>query len=87
LCEEGGRTTVFLHPAGTQDYVRRQVIVTRRCGDKVYLRSQVTAEERQRGLKPLPAGQLVVRSRIAQLTASLNEMKSAGKSAADKPGA
>jgi cobalt-zinc-cadmium efflux system membrane fusion protein len=87
LCEEGGRTTVFLHPEGTQEYVRCQVIVSRRCGDKVYLRSQVTAEERQRGLKPLPAGQLVVRSRIAQLTASLNEMKSAGKSAADKPGA
>ena len=42
LCEEGGRTTVFLHPEGTQEYVRRQVIVSRRSGDKVYLRSQVT---------------------------------------------
>ncbi|MGO9108846.1 MAG: efflux RND transporter periplasmic adaptor subunit [Thermoguttaceae bacterium] len=87
LCEEGGRTTVFVHPEGTQDYVRRQVIVSRRNGDKVYLRSQVTAEERQRGLEPLPAGQLVVTSRIAQLTASLNELNSAGKSTADKPGA
>ncbi len=83
LCEEGGRTTVFLHPQGTQEYVRRQVIVSRRSGDKVYLRGQVTAEERQHGLEPLPAGQLVVASRIAQLTASLNELKSA----AGKPGA
>ena len=87
LCEEGGRTTVFLHPEGTQEYVRRQVIVSRRSGDKVYLRSQVTAEERQRGLEPLAAGQLVVTSRIAQLTASLNELKSAGKSSDGKPGA
>ena len=87
LCEEGGRTTVFLHPEGSQEYVRRQVIVSRRSGDKVYIRSQVTAEERQRGLEPLPAGQLVVTSRIAQLTASLNGLKSTAKSAADKPGA
>ena len=79
LCEEGGRTTVFLHPEGTQEYVRRQVIVSRRSGDKVFLRSQVTAEERQRGLEPLQPGQLVVTSRIAQLTASLNGLKSAGK--------
>ena len=87
LCEEGGRTTVFLHPEGTQEYVRRQVIVSRRSGDKVFLRSQVTAEERQRGLEPLPAGQLVVTSRIAQLTASLNELKSTDKSVVEKPGA
>ncbi len=87
LCEEGGRTTVFVHPEGTREYVRRQVIVSRRNGDKVYLRSQVTAEERQRGLEPLPAGQLVVTSRIGQLTANLNGLKSSGKSAADKPGA
>jgi cobalt-zinc-cadmium efflux system membrane fusion protein len=79
LCEEGGRTTVFLHPEGTREYVRRQVVVSRRNGDKVYLRGQATADERQRGLEPLKAGQLVVMSRIAQLTANLNELKSAGK--------
>ena len=45
-----------MHPEGTQEYVRRQVIVSRRSGDKVFLRSQVTAEERQRGLEPLLAG-------------------------------
>jgi len=83
LCEEGGRTTVFLHPEGTQEYVRREVIVSRRSGDKVFLRSQMTAEERQRGLEPLSAGQLVVTSRIAQLTASMNGLKAA----AGKPGA
>ena len=44
-----------------------------------------TAEERQRGLEPLAAGQLVVTSRIAQLTASLNELKSASKSAMASP--
>ena len=59
LCEEGGRTTVFVNPEGTAQYVRRQVIVSRRSGDKVYLRNQMTAEERQRGLQPLPAGQVV----------------------------
>jgi cobalt-zinc-cadmium efflux system membrane fusion protein len=86
LCEEGGQATVFLHPEGTQQYTRRPVIVSRRAGDKVYLRSQVTADEQRRGFEPLPPGQLVVTSRLAQLTANLNELKSAGKSAADKPG-
>ena len=85
LCEEAGRTTVFLHPQGTQEYVRREVVVSRRTGGKVYLRSQVTADERRRGLEPLVPGQLVVTSRIAQLTAKLNELKSAGKSATDPP--
>ncbi len=86
VCEEDGQTMVFLHPDGTQEYVRRQVIVSRRSGDKVYLRSKLSAEERQRGLEPLSAGQLVVTSRIAQLTATLNGLKSTGKSAADPPG-
>ena len=85
LCEEAGRTTVFLHPKDTQEYVRRQVVVARRCGNKVYLRNQLTAEERRRGLEPLAPGQLVVTSRIAQLTANLNELKSASKSTAGKP--
>ncbi len=93
LCEEGGRTTVFLNPEGTHEYVRRQVVVSRRSGDKVFLRNQLTAEERQRGLELLQAGQLVVTSRIAQLTANLNGLKSAGRvpgtpgGAADKPAA
>jgi cobalt-zinc-cadmium efflux system membrane fusion protein len=88
LCEEGGRTTVFLHAEGTQEYVRRQVIVSRRSGDKVYLRSQITAEERQRGLEPILPGQLVVTVRTAQLTANLNSLKAAeDKPGSDKPGA
>ena len=91
LCEEAGRTTVFLHPRDTQEYVRRQVVVSRRCGNKVYLRNQASGEERGHGLEPLVPGQLVVTSRIAQLTANLNELKSAnkstaGKSVAEKPG-
>ncbi len=86
LCEEGGQATVFLQARGSQQYARRPVIVSRRCGDKVYLRSQVTADEQRRGFEPLPPGQLVVTSRLAQLTANLNELKSAGKAAADKPG-
>jgi cobalt-zinc-cadmium efflux system membrane fusion protein len=87
LCEEGGRTTVFLHPEGSEQYTRREVVVSRRSGDHVYLRSRLTAEERSRGLEPLSPGQLVVTSRLAQLTANLNEVRSAGKPAADKPGA
>ena len=90
LCEEAGRTTIFLRLADTHEYVRREVAVSRRCGNKVFLRNKITTEERQRGLEPLAPGQLVVISRIAQLTASLDELKSAsksadGKSAAEKP--
>jgi len=42
-------------PDKIEEYVRRQVIVSRRSGDKVYLRSKLSAEERQRGLEPLSA--------------------------------
>ena len=85
LCEESGRTTVFLHTAGTQ---RVHSPAGRR-----------RAAERRQGVPPRPgdcggaaarigavqAGQLVVTSRIAQLTANLNELKSAaGKSAANR---
>ena len=92
LCEEGGRTTVFLRPEGTQDYVCRG---GNRCAAerRQSLFAQPTDRRGvRRGLQPLLAGQLVVTSRVSQLTANLNALKSAGghvadKAASDKPGA
>ena len=45
LCEESDRTCVFVQSDGKATYVRRSVAVTRRRGDKVYIRSQPTPEE------------------------------------------
>ena len=71
LCEESDRTCVFVQSDGPSTYVRRTVAVTRRHGDKACIRSQLTAEEKRRGLEPLAAGQLVVVSRVVQLAACL----------------
>ena len=56
-------------------YVRRSVAVTRRRGDKVYIRSQLTPAEKRRGLEPLAAGEQVVMSRVVQLAACLDSLQ------------
>jgi cobalt-zinc-cadmium efflux system membrane fusion protein len=72
LAEEGGHTSVLVQPAGDSRYVRRQVAVSRRCGDKVFLRGNISAEEKARGVETLVPGERVVTSRLVQLTASIS---------------
>ena len=75
LCEESDRTYVFVQAEGKATYVRRSVAVTRRRGDKVYIRSQPTPAEKSRGLEPLAPGEQVVVSRVVQLAASLDTLQ------------
>jgi hypothetical protein len=80
LCEESDRTCVFVQADGKATYVRRSVAVTRHRGDKVYIRSQPTPEEKHRGLEPLAPGEQVVVSRVVELAASLDSLQqNAGK--------
>ncbi len=75
LAEEGGSTSVLIQPDGNTQYVRRQVVVTRRAGGKVFIRSNLSLAEKARGLGPLQPGERVVTSRVVQLTASLSDLK------------
>ena len=72
LCEESDRTCVFVQSDGTATYVRRNVAVTRRRGDKVCIRSRPAPQETRRGLEPLAAGEQVVVSRVVELAACLD---------------
>ncbi len=75
LCEESDRTCVFVQSDGKATYARRNVAVTRRRGDKVYIRGRPTPEEARRGLDPLAAGEQVVVSRVVELAASLDSLQ------------
>ena len=75
LCEESDRNCVFVQSDGKSTYFRRSVAVTHRCGDKVYIRSQPTLEEKRRGLEPLAPGEQVVVSRVVQLAACLDSLQ------------
>ncbi len=78
LCEESDRTCVFVQLDGKATYVRRSVAVTRRRGDKVYIRSQPKPEETRRGLEPLAPGEQVVVARVVELAASLDSLRQNG---------
>jgi cobalt-zinc-cadmium efflux system membrane fusion protein len=75
LCEDSDRTSVFVQAGGKATYVRRNVAVTRRRGEKVYIRSQPTSDETRRGLQPLAPGEQVVVSRTVELAACLDTLR------------
>jgi cobalt-zinc-cadmium efflux system membrane fusion protein len=75
LCEEGDHTYVFVQSDSKPTFVRRSVTVTRRQGDKVYIRSRPTADETRRGLEPLAPGEQVVVTRGVELAASLDTLQ------------
>ena len=75
LCEESDRDCVFVQSADKSTYVRRSVAVTRRGGDKAYIRGQPTPAEKLRGLEPLAPGEQVVVSRVVQLAACLDSLQ------------
>jgi cobalt-zinc-cadmium efflux system membrane fusion protein len=81
LCEESDGIYVFVSrragsPGAAGTFVRRSVAITRRRGDKAYIRSQPTPEEKRNGLEPLAPGEQVVVSRVVELAASLDSLQS-----------
>src|SRR5207302_619914 len=56
LIEEGGLASVFIETnAGEHQFTRRQVVVTRRGQELVFIRSEPTSPERRAGMEPLRA--------------------------------
>ncbi len=75
LCEEGSVISVFVQSDDKPTYVRRNVAVARRSGDKVYIRSRPTPDETHRGAQPLAPGEKVVVSRNVELAACLDTLQ------------
>ena len=75
LCEESDRTCVFVQADSKPTYVRRIVAVTRRRGDKAYIRCRPTREEKLRGFESLAPGEQVVVSRVVELAACLDTLQ------------
>ncbi len=68
LIDEGSQSYVFMQPDAEQlRYVRRRVSVSRRYFDVVFIRSQLSEEQRSQGFTELHPGERVVSSGISQL--------------------
>jgi cobalt-zinc-cadmium efflux system membrane fusion protein len=77
IVEEGSREILFVQPEGSPtQFTRRQVALARRAGPIVFVRGQLTAEQRRRGLEPLSVGERVVTAGVVQLTDAMRDLKS-----------
>lgn len=83
LIEEGAYPSVFVETdAEKHEVTRRNVAVTRRGRQHVFIRSQPTAEERREGAQPLEVGQRVIVSGGLELFSELINLQAAGDEAA-----
>jgi cobalt-zinc-cadmium efflux system membrane fusion protein len=77
LIEEGGLASVFVETsAGEHQFTRRQVAVTRRGQDMVFIRSEPNSAERAAGMESLKAGEHVVVSGGLLLHSELDNLRS-----------
>lgn len=78
---EDGKGSVVLVQADPREYryVARRVSVVRRTRDLVYVRSGLTAQEKQDGLQELHAGDVVVAAGALELKAALEQASQRGQ--------
>jgi membrane fusion protein, heavy metal efflux system len=77
LVEQGDQQIVLVQPDPREPrFVRRRVAVVRRAGGMVFVQSEPTPAQRQRGIRPLRPGELIVISGAVQLTAALADLQS-----------
>ena len=77
IVERGESQVLFVQPAEKDtEYVERQVALSRRAGRTVFLRGEVTAADRQRGVECVRVGERVVSSGAVQLLSILNDLRS-----------
>lgn len=86
LVEDGVESVVMVQIDPRENrFVSRRVSVARRHRDVVYVRSHLTAEQRQQGLQELYEGEMVVASGALELKAALSQ--SLGQAAETREGA
>ena len=80
LIEEGPYPAVFVETdAERHEVTRRNVAVTRRGRNYVFIRSQPLEEERQEGAEPLKVGEKVVVSGGLELFSELLNLQAGGE--------
>jgi cobalt-zinc-cadmium efflux system membrane fusion protein len=81
LVEDGDESIVFVQPdSATPRYSMRRVLVAQRVGHLAYVRTNLTAEEKERGYQELKVGELVVTQRALELKAGLEDLQEKAQS-------
>jgi cobalt-zinc-cadmium efflux system membrane fusion protein len=74
LVEDGEESVVFIQPeAQITRYIMRRVSVVRRNFDRVYVRSRLTPEQKEKGLEELHVGERVLAAGALELKAAWQE--------------
>ncbi len=80
LEEDGAESIVFVQPDPTKPrYVLRRVLVAMRLRDIVYVRSELTEQDRKKGLQEVRPGEYVVTEGVLELKAALEELQAKAK--------
>jgi cobalt-zinc-cadmium efflux system membrane fusion protein len=80
LVEDGRESIVFVQRDPTQSgYTLRRVAVARRQPDRVWLRDNLTPEEKKNGLQEVRPGETVVTAGAVELKAALEDLQAAKK--------
>ncbi|HTU20404.1 MAG TPA: response regulator [Gemmataceae bacterium] len=80
LEEDGQHSLVFVQPDASQSrYVRRRVAVALRLGDVVYVRRELTDQDRKKGLQEVHPGELIVTEGVLELQSALEDLKAKEK--------
>jgi cobalt-zinc-cadmium efflux system membrane fusion protein len=80
LAEDGAESIVFVQPDPAKlRYVRRRVSVAMRLRDVVYVRSELIASERKKGLQEVKPGEVLVTEGVLELQATLEDLQARAK--------
>jgi cobalt-zinc-cadmium efflux system membrane fusion protein len=80
IVEDGAESIVFVQPDLTKPrYVRRRVSVAMRLHDVVYVRSELTQQERKKGLQEIKPGESIVIEGVLELQAALEDLRAKAK--------
>jgi cobalt-zinc-cadmium efflux system membrane fusion protein len=80
IVEDGDESIVFVQPDPAKlRYAPRRVSVAMRLRDVVYVRSEVTPQERKKGLQEVKTGEFIVTEGVLELQAALEDLEAKAK--------
>ena len=80
VVEDGDQSTVFVQPDSSKHrYVRRRVAVALRLRDSVYVRGDLSAKDRKKGLQEVKPGEFIVTEGVLELQSALEDLQARAK--------
>ncbi len=80
IVEDGAESIVFVQPDPAKPrYVPRRVSVAMRLRDVVYVRSELTQQERKKGLHEIQPGEYIVTQGVLELQSALEDLQAKAK--------